>query len=117
MCRSVGTVPGLAGGGQGAIFVALGLLFQAIGAKAVGGKTDDLEDDLDHAGSSWWLLKVVPMALLLGALCGSYLTWKFMRNTKITKSIITQACFNCTWWTTMTALKVNCDSLDGAWHG
>ncbi len=54
-----------AGGGQGAIFMALGLLFQATGAKAVVGNTVDVEDEVDDAGSSWWPLKVILMVFLL----------------------------------------------------
>ncbi len=111
---------GLGGHGAGssnvAVLTALGLLLRG-----------DLDDD---ATDAWWPIKVLIFTFILGAMAGSYMTWKIMSvkqtavataasNQPVTKtrSIITQTVCTYTWWTTTPRFKVNCDGLDGAWHG
>ena len=97
---SIGHGLHLAGGNQGAIFIALGVLFQAIGANAVRASAEDLQDDLVYIESSWWPLQVIMIVFLLGAFCGSCCTWKLMESTqKQTNKKGTQTCVTYTWWT------------------
>ena len=97
---SIGHGLHLAGGNQGAIFIALGVLFQAIGANAVRASAEDLQDDLVDIESSWWPLQVIMIVFLLGAFCGSCCTWKLMESTqKQTNKKGTQTCVTYTWWT------------------
>jgi len=97
---------------------------QAIGAAGEHGDLDDDETD------AWWPIKVLIFTFILGAMAGSYMTWKIMSSKQTavaaaavnqpvtkTRSIITQTVCTYTWWTTTPRFKVNCDGLDGAWHG
>ena len=61
----------LAGGSNIAVLTALGLLLQAIGAA---GKEDFDDDDVD----AWWPIKVLILTFILGAMAGSYMTWRIM---------------------------------------
>jgi hypothetical protein len=117
----------LAGGSNIAVLTALGLLLQAIGAA---GKEDFDDEDVD----AWWPIKVLIFTFILGAMAGSYMTWRIMsgrqtavataaaaaaasRPTTTAKSIITQTVCTYTWWTSNPRFKINCEGLDGAWHG
>ena len=112
-CDKLGTMPRLKQ-----------LLLQAIGAA---GERGDLDDDETDA---WWPIKVLIFTFILGAMAGSCMTWKMTSSKQTavataaanqpvtkTRSIITQTVCTYTWWTTTPRFKVNCDGLDGAWHG
>ena len=102
-------------------------MLQAIGAA---GKEDFDDEDVD----AWWPIKVLIFTFILGAMAGSYMTWRIMsgrqtavataaaaaaasRPTTTAKSIITQTVCTYTWWTSNPRFKINCEGLDGAWHG
>jgi hypothetical protein len=82
----------------------------------------------EYETDAWWPIKVLLFTFILGAMAGSYMTWKIMSKQKAvataaakqsvpkTKSIITQTVCTYTWWTLNPKFKVNCEGLDGAWH-
>ena len=82
----------------------------------------------EYETDAWWPIKVLLFTFILGAMAGSYMTWKIMRKQKAvataaanqsvpkTRSIITQTVCTYTWWTLNPKFKVNCEGLDGAWH-